>query len=527
MVKREFQEVTGGIVDNVAYGNYGTDRQTITNKQGFNLSIEKERQDVEHKLFLNRKRKLWKLRENQDHPFSLIDEDPEKYIRTNYIGTKERKEFLRTRNIEPYKKHWLHLKQKVKRVNSSNTKVIRDKQPYMSSLSIHNDKLYMGSRDDLSINVWNLHRGGKINRDVSKKDLKEVVDFKYIPRPGRCVSMDVRAFVFHGDNLIAGMKEKLGLMSFNMNDSDFDPDNLLSDEDEEDYAEDKNRLSYGDTFGNHVGNVNALIFHGELLFSASEDNTIRIHKVSKRNKSGWHCEATLGIPITPFYCLMESKRDSEKRAKQGHIDSVTCLAIHDNKLYSGSTDGTIRVWNTVKPYKCFAVLKCPQEYSVRREKTPEVLVREIEAYQYDTEEYRVIEKTDFKVKKKREREQIECLLIHNNKLFVGSDDSLIHVFDTKTDTFITSLSGHSHETTFSSEGYLGEHLPCGVRCMVVHNNKLYSGGDDWNIRVWNTKTFKPEKILELHYASVISLAIHENKLFSSSGSRVCVTSLSS
>ena len=133
----------------------------------------------------------------------------------------------------------------------------------MSSLSIHNDKLYMGSRDDLSINVWNLHRGGNINRDVSKEDLKEVVDFKYIPRMF-CVSMDVRAFVFHGDNLIAGMKEKLGLMSFNMNDSDFDPDNLISDEEEEDYTEEKNRLSYGDTFGNHVGNVNALIFHGEI-----------------------------------------------------------------------------------------------------------------------------------------------------------------------------------------------------------------------------------------------------------------------
>ena len=109
----------------------------------------------------------------------------------------------------------------------------------------------------------------------------------------------------------------------------------------------------------------------------------------------------------------------------------------------------------------------------------------------------VIEKTDFKVKKKREREQIECLLIHNNKLFVGSDDSLIHVFDTKTDKLITLLGGHSHETTFSSEGYLGEHLPCGVRCMVVHNNKLYSGRDDWNIRVWNTKTYKPEKIRKI------------------------------
>ena len=31
---------------------------------------------------------------------------------------------------------------------------------------------------------------------------------------------------------------------------------------------------------------------------------------------------------------------------KGHTDRMTCLAFHKNKLYSGSLDETIRIWNT-------------------------------------------------------------------------------------------------------------------------------------------------------------------------------------
>jgi WD40 repeat protein len=29
---------------------------------------------------------------------------------------------------------------------------------------------------------------------------------------------------------------------------------------------------------------------------------------------------------------------------EGHTDGVNCLTLHENKLYSGSYDNTIRVW---------------------------------------------------------------------------------------------------------------------------------------------------------------------------------------
>ncbi|XP_053630464.2 WD repeat-containing protein 86-like [Cherax quadricarinatus] len=41
----------------------------------------------------------------------------------------------------------------------------------------------------------------------------------------------------------------------------------------------------------------------------------------------------------------DAKSGSLKRVFQGHTDSVSCLAVWANKLYTGSSDGTLRVWD--------------------------------------------------------------------------------------------------------------------------------------------------------------------------------------
>ncbi len=40
----------------------------------------------------------------------------------------------------------------------------------------------------------------------------------------------------------------------------------------------------------------------------------------------------------------------------GHTAAVSCLTLHENKLYSGSCDNTIRVWNT-ETYEEIATLR--------------------------------------------------------------------------------------------------------------------------------------------------------------------------
>jgi len=66
---------------------------------------------------------------------------------------------------------------------------------------------------------------------------------------------------------------------------------------------------------------------------------------------------------------------------------------------------------------------------------------------------------------------VECLIYHKNKLYSGSWDKIIRIWDTDTREEIAHLMGHTNS----------------VSCLTIHENKLYSGGEfpDNTIRVWN------------------------------------------
>jgi len=59
----------------------------------------------------------------------------------------------------------------------------------------------------------------------------------------------------------------------------------------------------------------------------------------------------------------------------------------------------------------------------------------------------------------------------------------------------------------------------GVNCLTIHENKLYSGSEDDTIKIWagtNTETYELVATLRGHTEYVNCLAIHENKLYSGS-----------
>ena len=93
-----------------------------------------------------------------------------------------------------------------------------------------------------------------------------------------------------------------------------------------------------------------------------------------------------------------------------------------------------------------------------------------------------------------------CAQAHNNKLFSGSDDKTIRVWNTETYEEIATLRGHT------------SYVMC--LCAQAHKNKLFSGSCD--IRVWNTETYEEIATLEGHSSSVSCLTLHENKLYSGS-----------
>jgi WD40 repeat protein len=40
------------------------------------------------------------------------------------------------------------------------------------------------------------------------------------------------------------------------------------------------------------------------------------------------------------------ERYTETATLEGHTGEVWCLTLHENELYTGSWDNTIRIWNT-------------------------------------------------------------------------------------------------------------------------------------------------------------------------------------
>ena len=63
---------------------------------------------------------------------------------------------------------------------------------------------------------------------------------------------------------------------------------------------------------------------------------------------------------------------------------------------------------------------------------------------------------------------VECLIVHNNILYSGSEDRTIRAWNLDTNECITALQGHTDY----------------VYCLIVHNNILYSGSWDKTIRAW-------------------------------------------
>jgi F-box/WD-40 domain protein 7 len=149
---------------------------------------------------------------------------------------------------------------------------------------------------------------------------------------------------------------------------------------------------------------------------------------------------------------------------------IECFIINDGKLYSGSGDTTIKVWNCSN-HSLIATL---------RGHTNTV---------YD-------------------------LAIHDGKLYSSGDENLgdenneeqdpvadtpsIKVWNCSNHKLITTLRGHTDD----------------VLCLTAHDGKLYSGSDDHAIKIWNCSTNKLIKTLTDHTDDLVNLTVQYGKLYS-------------
>ncbi|CAH1794412.1 unnamed protein product [Owenia fusiformis] len=170
----------------------------------------------------------------------------------------------------------------------------------------------------------------------------------------------------------------------------------------------------------------------------------------------------------------------------GHQGPVWCLCVHGDFLLSGSSDKTVKVWDTTTNYKCIKTLDGHNGI-------------------------------------------VLTICVFGNKLYSGSQDCSIVVWNMDTFEKITSIEAHDNPvcTLVSARNMLfSGSLKCikvwdvhnyqlkkeitglnhWVRALVASQNHLYSGSYQ-TIKIWDLETLECVRNLETSGGSVYSIAI--------------------
>ncbi|PPD79057.1 hypothetical protein GOBAR_DD24024 [Gossypium barbadense] len=114
-------------------------------------------------------------------------------------------------------------------------------------------------------------------------------------------------------------------------------------------------------FGQGDGSVKALVAVGNKVFTAHQDSKIRVWKVSTSSENVFKLINTL--PTTKDYLGKFMKQSNyvqtrrhHKRLWIEHADSISCLAVYNGLVYSGSWDKTLKVWR-ISDLKCLESIK--------------------------------------------------------------------------------------------------------------------------------------------------------------------------
>ncbi len=221
---------------------------------------------------------------------------------------------------------------------------------------------------------------------------------------------------------------------------------------------------------------------------------------------------------------------------EGHEDPVYCLAIFDGKLFSGSWDRTVKVWD----------LKTGEWTATLAGHVDEVWsLATFDGKLYSGSKDCTINVWDLKTGELKATltghgKSVYSLAVFDGKLYSGSSDNTIKVWDLKTGQCTATLTGHGNWVRslaiFDGKLYSGscDHtikvwdLKTGqctgtltghaspVNCLAIFDGKLFSASDDCTIKVWDLKTGQCTATLKGHGSSVNCLAIYDGKLFSAS-----------
>ncbi|VVA34373.1 PREDICTED: zinc finger [Prunus dulcis] len=184
---------------------------------------------------------------------------------------------------------------------------------------------------------------------------------------------------------------------------------------------------------------------------------------------------------------------------QGHKKAVTGIALPEtsDKLYSAGTDGTVRVWDC-RTGQCGSVINLGGEAGSLVSEGPWLFVgvpNVVKAWNI---------RTNAEFNLNGPVGQVHAMVVANEMLFAGAQDGVILVW-----------KGCSESNPFQLAGTLKGHTQA-VVCLTVGRSRLYSGSVDQTIRVWDLDSLQCIVTLNAHSDVVMSLICWDQFLLSCS-----------
>ncbi|XP_057429597.1 zinc finger CCCH domain-containing protein 48-like [Lotus japonicus] len=181
-----------------------------------------------------------------------------------------------------------------------------------------------------------------------------------------------------------------------------------------------------------------------------------------------------------------------------HKKTVTGIAFPagSDKLYSGSTDGTVRTWDC-HTGQCANVTNLGAEVASLICEGPWIFVGLLNA----VKAWHIPTASEFTLLGPKGR--VLAMIVGNDTLFAAAEDGVISAWRGSSDAnspfeLVASLSGHTKA----------------VSCLTVGVNRLYSGSMDQSIKVWDLDTLECLMTLNGHTGEVTSLICWSDFLLS-------------
>lgn len=179
----------------------------------------------------------------------------------------------------------------------------------------------------------------------------------------------------------------------------------------------------------------------------------------------------------------------------GHAHEVISLFISEGKLFSGSGDNSIKIWDLLSN-RCIATLKGHWGNVVSIFIAKRTLYSSSKDYTI-----RVWDLDSLSCNNTLEcrEDWAKALVVAGGKLYF-SNNNIIKVWDLETQTWNVSLMGHVND----------------IYTLAASDKDLFSGGIDNKIRIWNLESRVCTGVLEGHKSSICSLLVADGSLYSSS-----------